>query len=545
MTKSVPSTTPATSTAAPGAAGSAPTSAPASAPLAMQAPTPFTRPRRPRRQRTLTAQLVLTIVMIVGIAIVFLGFATTTLMRQYMIQSVDADLRNSGYSVADRLLKDIQSGEHINVDNRYSFSNYWIYLSFETANPSAEPVEIRPYTTSRYSVPADPGKIIADSVAGGDQAKINREPFTVAATNARQHWRALVLDVTDPSSNVLGYAIIAQPLAPISFTVGRLALIFGLLSIATVLAGTLAVGATVSRSLRSLRDIERSTQAIAAGDLSKRVPHDDHADEVGSLATSINVMLAQIEHAFAEKERSEGRMRQFASDASHELRTPLATVKGYTELYRMGGVPEEKIPDCMGRIESEASRMSGLVEDLLQLARMDEGRPLQLEEVSLSDVAEDSLYDLSARAPGRSSRLVGLNSEHVPNVVVTADQDKVTQVIANLLGNVLSHTPEGTPVELAVGTDNGYGIIEVRDHGPGITAAESERIFERFYRTDVSRSRASGGSGLGLAIVAAIMAAHRGSARALETPGGGLTVRLSFPGARSDEIARRAAGLED
>ena len=150
----------------------------------MQAPTPFTRPRRPRRQRTLTAQLVLTIVMIVGIAIVFLGFATTTLMRQYMIQSVDADLRNSGYSVADRLLKDIQSGEHINVDNRYSFSNYWIYLSFETANPSAEPVEIRPYTTSRYSVPADPGKIIADSVAGGDQAKINREPFTVAATNA-------------------------------------------------------------------------------------------------------------------------------------------------------------------------------------------------------------------------------------------------------------------------------------------------------------------------------------------------------------------------
>ncbi|MDY5153652.1 two-component system, OmpR family, sensor kinase [Actinobaculum suis] len=517
-----------------------------------QAGTKQRRGRENRRQkaastiphRSLTKQLVAVFVVIIGAAILFLGIATTTLMRQYMLSSTDADLRNSGYSVADRLLNDIENQRQIEGQTPYSFSNYYIYLSFGASpDVAVEPIEIRPSTSLRYGIPGNPEGIIKQALRGGEDAKVNRDPFTVAGENGRQKWRALVLDVKDEGGQVLGYAIIAQPLAPIMFTVTRLALIFGLLGVATMLAGTLAVSATISRTLRSLRDIERATQAIAAGDLTKRVPHDDDADEVGSLATSINTMLTQIEDAFADKERSEAQMRQFASDASHELRTPLATVKGYTELYRMNGVPEDKVADCMGRIESEASRMSELVEDLLQLTRMDEGRPLELESLSLTDVAEDSLYDLEARAPQRHSQLIGLQSPEPPNVIITADHNKVTQVIANLLSNVLAHTPEETPVELAVGIDNGWGIIEVRDHGPGISPEDSEKIFQRFYRTDTSRSRASGGSGLGLAIVAAIMGAHGGSAHAFETPGGGLTVQLAFPGASSDEIAMRAAGL--
>lgn len=263
------------------------------------------------------------------------------------------------------------------------------------------------------------------------------------------------------------------------------------------------------------------------------------------LADSINVMLAQIEYAFADKERSGTKMRQFISDASHELpRTPLATVRGYAELYRLGGVPQEQITPTMGRIESEARRMSRLVEDLLQLARLDEGQALQRNEVNITAVCRNALSDMHARDLTREPTLIGLDGGQADDVVIMADNDKVTQVVTNLLGNVLTHTPPGTPTEIAVGMGSpDEAIIEIRDHGPGVRMEDAEHLFERFYRTDSSRSRASGGSGLGMAIVAAIMAAHGGTARVGPTEGGGLTVRLTpshgdcsgstCPGARS------------
>lgn len=217
-------------------------------------------------------------------------------------------------------------------------------------------------------------------------------------------------------------------------------------------------------------------------------------------------------------------MRRFVSDASHELRTPLASMRGYGELYRMGAVPPEEVPTTMARIESEATRMGVLVNDLLALARLDEGRGLQLGDVDLVAIARDAVADLRALDPSRRTEL----QAEAP-VTIHADGDKIRQVVTNLVGNTVQHTPPGTAVEIAVRASEGWATLEVRDHGPGIAAEDSARVFERFYRPDTSRTRASGGSGLGLAIVATIVAAHGGSVRHEPTPGGGATMVVRLP----------------
>ena len=363
------------------------------------------------------------------------------------------------------------------------------------------------------------------------ETTIGAQPATVAGTKG-EDWRAIVLPIETPESHqIIGHVLIATPLAPRMNIISRITWVMMTITAGALLVGAIAIFVLVRRSMRPLERIERTTHAIAEGDLSQRVPPGPEGSEVGMLSDSINVMLAQIEHSFEVKSQSEAKMRRFVSDASHELRTPLATVRGYAELYRLGGVPEDKLPQTMSRVESEAVRMAGLVEDLLQLARLDEGRPLELSEVSLVDIAEDAIADLDVRGDGRQGRVVGIDGVVPDELTVIADENKVVQVVANLLTNVLTHTPAGSPVEIALGSsaDASHAFIEIRDHGPGVPAEQRERIFERFYRTDSSRSRASGGSGLGLSIVSSIMEAHGGTATALETDGGGLTVRLAFP----------------
>jgi two-component system OmpR family sensor kinase len=244
-------------------------------------------------------------------------------------------------------------------------------------------------------------------------------------------------------------------------------------------------------------------------------------------------MLAQIEQSFAVREASEERMRQFVADASHELRTPLATVRGYAELYRQGAVTKsEDVASAFGRIESEASRMSGLVEDLLVLARLEGSRPLDLDDVDLAVLAGDATQDAHVLAPDRHIRLVGLGAPLGP-VHVRGDEQRLRQVVTNLVSNALHHTPPGTPIEIAVGSrPNGEAALEVRDHGDGIDPARARRVFERFYREDPARSRSgqgSGGTGLGLAIVAAIITAHGGKVGVALTPGGGATFVVELP----------------
>ncbi|MCF2706976.1 HAMP domain-containing histidine kinase [Arcanobacterium haemolyticum] len=466
------------------------------------------------------------------VVVSILGTVTVTMLQRVLVKNLDDELVSSGTVVANQILKDSQS-PHMG-DDAAAVSDYYVYLYWWNSQTMQyqENTQVSTSVSDRYGEPAGDQELLET---------LTTSPTTILGTSDSP-WRAVVFDITNQNQTtreVVGKVLIAKPLKPITQIINLVTQTVILISVVIVTLGAAATAAFVRHSLNGLRAIERVTYDIAAGDLSQRVPRDKDGSEVANLADSINIMLSQIEQAFVVRLNSEKKMRQFVSDASHELRTPLATVRGYSELYRIGGVPAENLPQTMNRIESEATRMSGLVEDLLQLARLDEGRPLSLGPVNLTEVCENAVADFHVRDANRSASVIGLTRPETEPVVVTADSDKVAQVVANLLSNVLTHTPDGTPCEVAVGmASDDEAVIEVRDHGPGVSDEDASRIFERFYRADYSRSRASGGSGLGMAIVAAIMASHGGSARVATTPGGGLTVRLSFPVTPPADTAR-------
>jgi len=278
-----------------------------------------------------------------------------------------------------------------------------------------------------------------------------------------------------------------------------------------------------------LRPLERMGEAagkIAAGDLSQRVEPAEPTTEVGRLGLSLNSMLRQIEGAFAERATSEERLRTFLADASHELRTPLASIRGYAELFRMGaardGAEAEK---AMSRIEQEAARMGVMVDDLLLLARLDEVRDTAREPVDLAELARDAVADARATAPDRDIALA-IDGD---DTVVPGDQDRLRQVVGNLVQNALVHTPGGTDVELAVARVGDRVRLEVSDRGPGLPAPDGVVMFERFWRAEPARARGAGGAGLGLAIVQGIVSAHGGEVRAETRPDGGATFTVALP----------------
>ena len=462
----------------------------------------------------LSARLVVLITVLIGAGLVLAGATSATLLQRSLVAQIDNKLQNEGRSLARQQVSALLNGLNANSGP----SDYYVRLLSDAGQPAAE--WGWPATLSRYGTPTLPNLTVdqVTALAGGT--------FTVKSDLPGSHWRVVAYPV-----NVGGSVIIALPLAGTIDTTETMVVVLLLSGLGIVLLGALAAGWAVRRSLRPLVQIEHTAAAIAAGDLSRRVPTLPTSTEVGRLGASLNGMLAQIEQAFAVRTASEARMRRFVADASHELRTPLATIRGYAELYRMGALDERaKVDDTMRRIEGSATRMGGLVEDLLLLARLDEGRPVAHAPVDLTVLAADAVSDLHALDPDRQARLVPLlpGSNGGP-VVVTGDDSRLRQVVANLVGNVVRHTPAGTPVEIAVGTVDGLAVLEVRDHGPGIDPAHAARVFERFYRVDASRTRESGGAGLGMAIVAAIVGAHRGHVSLAETPGGGTTVRVALP----------------
>jgi two-component system OmpR family sensor kinase len=273
---------------------------------------------------------------------------------------------------------------------------------------------------------------------------------------------------------------------------------------------------------------------IAAGDLSRRVERAGGRGEVGRLGEALNAMLHQIEEAFADRERaaaelqrSEERLRRFIADASHELRTPLTSIRGHAELFRRGAAADpEALAQAMRRIEGEAQRMGLLVDDLLLLARLDEGRPLDHAPVDLTAVATDAVTDARAVEPDRPFEL-----DVDGPVTVQGDNARLHQLAANLLSNARTHTPSTTPVRVSVRREGDHAVLEVSDRGPGMDPAQAARVFERFYRADVSRARLSGGSGLGLSIVAAVAEAHGGAVAVDTAPGEGATFSVRLPAA--------------
>ncbi|MGW4897332.1 sensor histidine kinase [Kitasatospora sp. NPDC004240] len=365
-------------------------------------------------------------------------------------------------------------------------------------------------------------------------------PADLADLRGGGTWRVLVLPLQRPAGAQPGlftppgpaYLMVAVSREDIDATVSRLRASFLAIGGAVLLLIAVLCFFAVRAGLRPLRRIEEGAERIASGELSHRMPALPPRTEVGRLSIALNGMLAQIEAAFAARAESEARMRRFVADASHELRTPLAGIRGFAELYRMGALPTEAdVTRTMSRIESEAVRMGALVEDLLVLARLDEERPLDLAPMDLRTLAADALHDLTALDPSRPVALTGPAGGGAPGAApVLGDEARLRQVITNLVGNAVKHTPPGTPVRIGVGTADGLCLLEVADAGPGLTADQAARVFHRFYRVDASRSRQDGGgAGLGLAIATALTHAHGGTLTLHTAPDAGATFRVELP----------------
>ncbi len=347
------------------------------------------------------------------------------------------------------------------------------------------------------------------------------EPFEVPG------WRVVTLPRRDGGS-----VVVAGSLSQVDGTVSQVRMVCLLVG-----AGLLVLLAGVGwfwvrAGLRPLRRIEETAAAIAGGDLSRRVP--DRAapgTEIGRLTVSLNGMLVRIEEAVAARTRSEERLRRFVADASHELRTPLAGISGFAQLYRLGGA---EIDATMDRIERESVRLARLVDDLLLLAQLDErGLVPRRAPMDLRTLAVDAMHDLRALDPTRSVRLTGPGGGDAGAAPVLGDEDKLRQVVSNIVGNAVAHTPAGSAVRIGVGGDSAESILEISDTGPGLPADQAALVFERFYRADPARSR-DGGAGLGLAIVWSLVTAHGGTVEMDTAPGKGATVRIRLPAAQQE-----------
>ena len=349
-------------------------------------------------------------------------------------------------------------------------------------------------------------------------------------TIKKPHYRALAGPATiveQDGDRIPATIIVAIPLHDVDDTLHHLLAVEAVVAFVVLAAIAGLAWVLVKLGLRPLEQMGQTAGAIAAGDLSQRVEPANDETEVGRLGLALNEMLHQIETAFDERAQSEARLRRFVGDASHELRTPLTSIRGYAELFRRGAAQRpDDLAKAMRRIEEEASRMGILVDDLLLLARLDQGRPLEHTPVDLTRLAADAVSDARAVAPGRPI-------SYTPNgaVVVPGDEARLRQIMANLLQNAYTHTPADTPVEVRVTSDADHGeaVFEVHDEGPGMQPDDAAHAFDRFWRSDPSRTRTSGGAGLGLAIVAAIAEAHGGRAAVETTPGKGATFTVRLP----------------
>jgi two-component system, OmpR family, sensor kinase len=353
-------------------------------------------------------------------------------------------------------------------------------------------------------------------------------PVTLGSVaHSNVEWRAMT--VRGPQGELTTVAI---DLSDVQSTVRALTYAQVGIGAAVLLVLGVAGYAVVHRSLRPLVEVEQTAAAIASGELERRIPQRDPRTEVGRLSLALNGMLAQIQRAVASSESSaeharssEDRMRRFITDASHELRTPLTTIRGFAELYRQGAASDVEM--LMSRIESESRRMGLLVEDLLLLARLDAQRPLERHRVDLLALASDAVHDAQSIAPQRNITMEVFDGPGTPEVL--GDEARLRQVLGNLVANALQHTPDTAGITVRVGTDDNKAVVEVCDEGPGMSTEDAHRVFERFYRADSSRARASGGTGLGLSIVDSLVYAHGGTVSITTAPGAGCRFKVNLP----------------
>ena len=492
----------------------------------------------------LWARLVAGALALVAIGLTVAGVIGVTLFRDYLYNHSGQQLRAfAGAVAAARWDKPIRPGLNCGAlpnDNATELIDQTGHVATASTCPAT--------VSGNTATPDLPSDTSLQNLA------YSGEPFTV--TNRAKptlRWQVVVVPfeyrelgsahpgatIPTVADNLHGYVLAATNLNDIDATVNHLIRLE--VAVDSAVAGALVLlgYAIVRTALRPLAHIETAAEAISAGDLSRRVPEDHPKTETGRLAHALNGMLGQIESAFSARERSElaardseQRMRRFVADASHELRTPLTSIRGFAELYRQGAADSRQMPDLIRRIEQEAVRMGLLVEDLLLLARLDQERPLARDPVHLGALAAESIAGAKVRAPDRP---IELTVERAPGrePVVIGDETRLRQALDNLIDNALRHTPPDAQISVRVRPGAGAYLLEVADTGPGLSDQAAAHVFERFYRADPARTRADAdgdrGSGLGLAIVAAITAAHGGTASVHSGPGKGAVFRLSLP----------------
>jgi two-component system, OmpR family, sensor kinase len=474
---------------------------------------------------SLRNRLILATLALATIAIAASDLVATNSLRSLLIAQADNQL----YEVAETtLLRLDRAGIESEIEAEEDYKNNFRPLRPLGAVPTTTAVTLLDFEGNMI------GQIGGQFATSSDLAEFKNltpqkvvsyqgKPFTIRGADDQADIRAIARLL--PSG--VGTVVISVALDSVERTLQGLTGIFFLISLLVLVVIGFVTRSLIKLSLKPLNRIEETAAAIAEGDLSARLPSVNPRTEVGRLTKSLNTMLSRIEKSFEVQTESEDKLRRFVADASHELRTPLTAIRGFAELHRQGAVVgEEKTRELVSRIEKESIRMSTLVEDLLLLARLDQSRELTFDPVDINYLVNEAIA--SARAAGPDHEIT--ITSNADEVFVLGDSMRIHQAIANLLANARTHTPAGSKIKVEIFQDESSTQISVSDNGPGLSQEDQSRIFERFFRADPARVRASGeGSGLGLAIVDAIMKAHGGSVSVDSTLGLGSTFKIVFP----------------
>ena len=492
---------------------------------------------------SLRRRLLVVLAALVAVGLVVADTATYRTLRTYLLNREDAQLNALAHGAVSRLLPELAFGQGT-FTARGNFLLGTSQAFIQLRDPSGQVLgsaQAHQLDQRALAPPQLPARLRTPSAGPGLDPTDAATYLSVASTAAGEPpYRVRVSPVSlggggglfvpgnGPTANAadqMDMLVLAVPLTDMVATLHKLFWTEVAVSLAAV-ALALAGGAWMVRvGLRPLEAMADTADEIAAGRLDRRVDASEGTTEVGRLGTALNSMLGRIEAAFSQKEASEARLRRFVADASHELRTPLTSIRGYAELFRRGA---DRRPDdlakVMTRIEAEATRMGFLVEDLLLLARLDQGRPLETSPVDLRAVVAEAVDAARAVEPDRP-----MTADLGEEAEVVGDRNRLRQVVDNLLANVRLHTPPGAPATVRLSVTADRAVLEVDDTGPGLDSEAAPRVFERFFRADPSRSQDTGGAGLGLSIVQAITEAHGGTVTARTRPEGGASFVVTLP----------------
>jgi two-component system OmpR family sensor kinase len=444
------------------------------------------------------------VLLIVAVAVI--GFVTVQIVSDKLTAQVDQNLR-------DYAEQGLRSPPPTDAAEGIGYSEFALLFYNEEGDRVEE--QYAGYTEMPYALP----DVDAPTTYG--------DFFTVHSTDGEVTYRAVTFRFSGAVHGVFGSydVVIATSMKDVVATSATLTRTVVITGVAVAVIGIVAAWIITRRGLRVVDHMVTDAEMVASGSLDHRITAADPRTEMGRLSSALNRMVSRLTAAIAERDRQHGRLRQFVADAGHELRTPLTAIGGYVQLYQSGAAAEgEKLDRAMDRIGSENARLAKLVDDLMVLSRLDEEVGGDRELVELTQLAQDAVDDAEVADP---THPVALHAAHA--VTVVANEGQLRQVLVNLLTNARVHTPQGTPIDVTVGVEQGWAVMRVHDHGPGIPAEHRQKVFDRFYRADPSRSRATGGSGLGLSIVSSIVAAHGGQIRLDSQPGEGTRVEVRLP----------------